>query len=157
MTKMDDSEVLRRVAARRSAIGFASGQSQSSTKGPRSQPAQAVTSTPLPRAAEVKVNSLAGTAASSFNDDGATSATPVTERSTNTMVANDGSAPSLKGDLKALEVRTFPSLLHDRILMSSRRRRAISAKRQAKQRRIHVLRAQLHHRTAHVSRVLKTC
>ncbi|GAB1736833.1 hypothetical protein NU219Hw_g8861t1 [Hortaea werneckii] len=100
---MDDSEVLRRVAARRSAIGFASGQSQSSRKGPRSQPAQAVTSTPLPRAAEIKVTSLAGTTASSFNDDDATSATPVTERSTNTMVANDGSAPSLKGDLKALE------------------------------------------------------
>ncbi|RMY76424.1 hypothetical protein D0863_01975 [Hortaea werneckii] len=80
--EIDDSEVLRRVAARRSTTGVASAQAQNSAKVPHAAP--------------------------SFNGDDSTSAGPITERNANTIVGNNGSAPSLKGDPEALkEARDF--------------------------------------------------
>lgn len=111
--EIDDSEVLRRVAARRSTTGVASAQAQKSAKVPRAAP--------------------------SFNGDDSTSAGPITERNANTMVGNNGSAPSLRGDPEALKVRTFPSLLHDGSLTCSSRRHVIFFSRQVNQRCIHVL------------------
>ncbi|KAI6906328.1 hypothetical protein KC318_g12987 [Hortaea werneckii] len=80
--EIDDSEVLRRVAARRSTTGVASAQAQKSAKVLHAAP--------------------------SFNGDDSTSAGPITERNANTIVGNNGSAPSLKGDPEALkEARDF--------------------------------------------------
>ncbi|KAI7221782.1 hypothetical protein KC333_g1537 [Hortaea werneckii] len=82
--EIDDNEVLRRVAARRSTTGVASAQAQKSAKVPRAAP--------------------------SFNGDDSTSAGPITERNANTMVGNNGSAPSLRGDPEALKgVTSFSS------------------------------------------------
>ncbi|KAI6905595.1 hypothetical protein KC318_g7607 [Hortaea werneckii] len=106
--EIDDSEVLRRVAARRSIAGVATAKAQKSTQVPRSVPAPAIASPPRASTAEGKVTTKAGTAAPSFNDGESTSAGPITERNTNTMVGNKGSAPSLRGDPEALkEARDF--------------------------------------------------
>ncbi|RMX73601.1 hypothetical protein D0869_13442, partial [Hortaea werneckii] len=106
--EIDDSEVLRRVAARRSTTGVATAKAQNSTQVPRSVPAQAIASPPRASTAEGQVALKAGTAAPSFNDGESTSAGPITERNTNTMLGNKGTAPSLKGDPDALkEARDF--------------------------------------------------
>ncbi|KAI7162772.1 hypothetical protein KC349_g1789 [Hortaea werneckii] len=105
--EIDDSEVLRRVAARRSTTGVATTKAQKSTQVPRSVPAQAIASPPRASTAEGKATTKAGTAAPSFNEGESTSAEPITERNKNIIAGNNGSAPSLRGDPEALKEALF--------------------------------------------------
>ncbi|KAI6870687.1 hypothetical protein KC343_g8988 [Hortaea werneckii] len=104
---MDDSEVLRRVAARLSNNSIPN-QAPKSTTVPRSMPAQAITNPPHARAANIEETSKTGTPAASFDVSASTSTEALTEFNTNTMAAANGSGPPLKGDSGALkEAREF--------------------------------------------------
>ncbi|KAI6826104.1 hypothetical protein KC332_g7188 [Hortaea werneckii] len=105
---MDGSEVLRRVAAARLSNNSAPHQARQSKNAPRSLPAQAATSPPRATTAEGQVTPKVGTPAPCFNADASSSAGPITERNTNTMAADKGSVPSLKGNPESLkEARDF--------------------------------------------------
>ncbi|KAI7471946.1 hypothetical protein D0860_03339 [Hortaea werneckii] len=106
---MDDSNVLRRVAARRGINRVVSNQAAKSTKEPRSVPTQAAITSPLrAKTAEIEETSKTSTPAPSINGATSTSAGALTEFDTNTMVADNGPGPLLKGDSDALkEARDF--------------------------------------------------
>ncbi|KAI7232376.1 hypothetical protein KC343_g6536 [Hortaea werneckii] len=105
---MDDSDVLRRVAARRGINPVAPKQAAKSTKEPRLVPTQAITSPLRASTGEIEETSKTGTPAASFNATASTAAGALAEFDTNTMAAANGSGPSLKGDSGALkEAREF--------------------------------------------------
>ncbi|KAI7287490.1 hypothetical protein KC345_g556 [Hortaea werneckii] len=106
---MDDSDVLRRVAARHGVNHVAPNQAPKSTKEPRSVPTQAITSPLRASTAEIEETLKTSTPAPSVNGTTSTSARALTEFNTNTMVSGNGSGPPLKGDSGALkeEARDF--------------------------------------------------
>lgn len=100
----DDSEVLRRVAAACLSNNSAPHKVRQSKNAPRSLPVQAAISPPRATIAEGQVTPKASTPAPSFGADASSSAGPITERNVNTMVADNRSMPSLKGNSESLKV-----------------------------------------------------